>query len=201
MAPWPNSGTDLARFLGTVSGPAVCVGYSLGGTVVLWAAAHYAALVRGAIVAATSSIVGRAAAGFFEQRIKTLQDDLSAFAAELRSDTEAQLAATKGELDTVTARRLKAVGDGGGYINAARAMKRLSAEPLTPILPRVACHVDVIGAEKDVFCPRKAADILISGLTKAEYHEIPGAGHLMSIDNPAAYATTIKQSLDRSLGA
>lgn len=33
-------GGDLVRFLEIVSGPAVCVGYSLGGTVVLWAAAE-----------------------------------------------------------------------------------------------------------------------------------------------------------------
>ncbi len=33
-------GGDLIAFLETVSGPAQCVGFSLGGTVVLWAAAQ-----------------------------------------------------------------------------------------------------------------------------------------------------------------
>jgi 3-oxoadipate enol-lactonase len=56
----------------------------------------------------------------------------------------------------------------------------------------------MIGGEKDAFCPRKAADMLMSSLPNAEYHEIKGAGHLMSIDNPAAYTGAIKHSLDRS---
>lgn len=191
-------GTDLAGFLERVTGPAICVGYSLGGTVVLWAAAHHPALVRHAIVAGTSSVVGRKAAEFFEERIRRIREDFSAFAGDLRSDTAAQLVAAPDKLDAVTSRRLAAIGDGGGYINAARAMARLADEPLTPLLERITCHVDVIGGEKDAFCPRKAADMLIRGLADAEYREIEGAGHLMSIDSPAAYAGAISCSLDRS---
>jgi len=191
-------GTDLARFLETVTGPATCVGYSLGGTVVLWAAAEHPALIRHVIVAGTSSIVGRTAAEFFEQRIRTIRENFPAFTGNLRSDTAAQLVAAPDELDVVMKRRLAAIRDGGGYVNAAYAMKRLAGEPLTPILRRITCRVDVIGGEKDAFCPRKAADILMSCLGSAEYHEIEGAGHLMSIDRPAAYAGAIKLSLDRS---
>jgi 3-oxoadipate enol-lactonase len=194
-------GADLARFLQTVTGPAACVGYSLGGTVALWTAAEHKALVRHVIVAGTSSVVGRNAAQFFDERIRGVQEDFCAFAGDLRSDTAAQLFAATGEADTVTARRLAAIGNGAGYINAARAMKRLANEPLDPMLRRVTCRVDVIGGEKDVFCPRKAAEILMSSLADAEYHEIEGAGHLMSIDSPATYAGLIKDSLDRRLQA
>jgi 3-oxoadipate enol-lactonase len=192
-------GSDLLAFLEGVSGPAVCVGYSLGGTIVLWAAAARPALIAHAIVAGTSSVVGRRAGEFFEQRIQTLKNDLSAFADDLRTDTAAQLIAAAGAADAVTQKRLAAVGDGGGYINAARAMARLVEEPLTSILPRIQCPVDIIGGEKDSFCPPKAAAMLMRDLREAHYHEIKGAGHLMSIDNPAAYAGAIKQSLDRSM--
>jgi pimeloyl-ACP methyl ester carboxylesterase len=191
-------GADLARFLEIVAGPATCVGYSLGGTIALWAAAEHPALVRNVVVAGTSSVVGHKAAEFFEERIRTIQEDFSAFARELRSDTARQLVVAAGELDAVASRRIAAVRDGGGYVNAARAMKRLADEPLTPILRRITCRVDVIGGEKDVFCPRRAAEMLTRGLSNAEYHEIEGAGHLMSIDKPSAYAGAIKLSLERS---
>ncbi len=58
-------GGDLIRFLEGVTGPAACVGYSLGGTVVLWVAAERPDLVRRAVVIGTSTVVGRTAAGFF----------------------------------------------------------------------------------------------------------------------------------------
>ncbi len=194
-------GGDLVRFLEIVSGPAVCVGYSLGGTVVLWAAAERPDLVRRAVVAGTSSVVGRRAAEFFDQRIRTLLTDPAAFAKDLRSDTAAQLIVMPDQVDAVTGRRLAAVGTGGGYVNAARAMQRLASEPLTSLLPRVSCRVDIIGGEKDSFCPPKAAALLMSELSDASYHEISGAGHLMSVDNPGAYLHAIKQSLDRSFQA
>ncbi len=192
-------GMDLLNFLEQVSGPAICVGYSLGGTIVLWTAAEHPAFVRQAIVAGTSSIVGRRAGEFFDQRIKTIESDIAVFARDLRSDTAAQLAAEQAQTDAVTKRRLVAVGEGGGYINAARAMKALVDEPLTPVLAKIKCRVDVIGGEKDAFCPPKAASLLMKDLAGAEYHEIKGAGHLMSIDNPAAYAGAIKYSLERNI--
>jgi pimeloyl-ACP methyl ester carboxylesterase len=194
-------GGDLARFLETVSGPATCVGYSLGGTIALWTAAEHPALVRNVVVAGTSSVVGHKAAEFFEERIRIIQEDFSTFARELRGDTARQLVVAVDELDAVADRRMAAVRDGRGYVNAARAMKRLAKEPLTPILRRITCRVDVIGGEKDVFCPRKAAEMLINALSNAKYHEIEGAGHLMSIDKPAAYAGAIKLSLERSISA
>jgi pimeloyl-ACP methyl ester carboxylesterase len=194
-------GGDLARFLETVAGPATCVGYSLGGTIALWTAAEHPALVRNVVVAGTSSVVGHKAAQFFEERIRIIQEDFSAFARELRGDTARQLVVAVNELDAVASRRMAAVCDGRGYVNAARAMKRLAKEPLTPLLRRITCRVDVIGGEKDVFCPRRAAEMLINDLSNAKYHEIEGAGHLMSIDKPAAYAGAIKLSLERSISA
>lgn len=189
-------GNDLARFLQIVTGPAACVGFSLGGTIVLWTAAAFPNLVTHPIAVGTSSIVGRAAVGFFESRIKMVQEDFSAFKAGLRDDTVAQLAVAKQQADTVTARRLAAVGSGGGYINAARAMIRMASNPLTPTLSRIDAFVDVIGGEHDAFCPRKAADIMLNALSHSTYQEVAASGHLMSVDNPNGYANAIKNALD-----
>ena len=62
-------GGDLVDFLEAVTGPADCAGYSLGGTIVLWAASSRPDLVRRVVAIATSSVVGRAAAGWYRERI------------------------------------------------------------------------------------------------------------------------------------
>lgn len=188
-------GADLARLLETRTGPAACVGYSLGGTVVLWAAAHHPDLVSRAVVTGTSTVVGRAAVDFFAARIEAIGRDREAFAADLREDTRAQIATRGHDLDAIVARRLEAIGDGGGYVNAARAMMRLRDEPLTPLLASVRCPVTVIGGEHDAFCPRRAADIMLDALARASYREIAGAGHLMTVDRPAEYAAAIREAL------
>ena len=188
-------GGDLIAFLETLTGPADCVGYSLGGAVVLRVAATRPELVTRAVVAGTSTVVGRRAVGFFRDRMETIRSDFSAFSSALREDTRQQLVVAGDRLEEVTARRLEAVGTGDGYVNAARAMARLHDDPLTPLLADIVCPVHVIGGEADVFCPRKAAEIMIAALGQATYHEVAGAGHLMSVDQPDAYAQAIRDAL------
>lgn len=189
-------GRDLLGFLEQVTGPAIVVGFSLGGTVALWAAAERPDLVTQAVVLGTSSVVGRAATGFYGQRIEQASDTSSTeFRTGMREDTAAALALAGDRLDDVVAARLAAVNDGRGYANAARAMAGLNAAPLTPRLGEVKVHVDVVGATEDSFCPAKAATIITDALADVTYHEIPEAGHLMNIDNPDAVTAVIRTTL------
>ena len=189
-------GRDLIAFLEAVTGPAVCVGYSLGGTVVLWAAAQRPDLIRHCVVAGTSSVVGRAAAAFFAERIGTLQRDFDAFCQALCADTAAQLVTARARTDEVAARRIESINDGGGYINAARAMHRMAAGPVAPHLSGLTCGVDIVYGDQDVFCPEKAVDILAAALPMHTRLKVPGAGHLMSIDQPERYAEAIRGALE-----
>jgi pimeloyl-ACP methyl ester carboxylesterase len=190
-------GRDLVGFLETVTGPAVVVGFSLGGTIALWAAAERPDLVTRAVVLGTSSVVGRAAAEFYGARIAAAADTGSEeFRAALRDDTRAALTVATDRLDEVVAARLAAVGAGDGYTNAARAMAGLNQAPLTPRLTEVKVHVDVVGATGDTFCPRKAAQIILDALPDSSYLEIPGAGHLMNIDNPQGVTYALRLTLD-----
>ncbi len=191
-------GADLIAFMEALTGPAKCIGYSLGGTVVLWVAIKRPDLVKQAIVVGTSTVVGNRAAGFFNERIALIQKDPESFCAALRDDTAAQIVNPDIDVDSITRRRIEAIGDGGGYINAARTMMGVHAEPLTPLLAEISCPVDVIGADGDVFCPRKAADIILASLDHGKYHEVEDAGHLISVDQPAAYSITLKNTLLRS---
>lgn len=191
-------GEDLIAFLEIMTGPAKCVGYSLGGTVVLWAAVQRPDLIKQAVVVGTSTVVGRAAAEFFAERIEVVQNDLDGFGTALRNDTAAQIVSEGVDIDEVTRRRLEAIGDGAGYINAARAMIGVNKEPLTPELGKINCRVDVVGGDGDVFCPRKAADIILEGLKDGHYHEVSAAGHLISVDQPDAYAATLANALSQN---
>ena len=189
-------GADLIGFLESVTGPAVVVGFSLGGTIVLWAAAERPDLVSRAVVLGTSSVVGRAAAEFYGGRIAAAADTGSEdFRAALRDDTRAALSVGTDRLDEVVEARLGAVGDGGGYINAARAMAALHEKPLTPRLSDVKVHVDVVGATEDTFCPLKAAQIILDALPDAAYLEVPDAGHLMNVDNPQGVTSALRLTL------
>lgn len=191
--------SDLTNFLEAVTGPAICVGFSLGGTVVLGAAAARPDLVERAIVIGTSSVVGRSAAEFFRSRIAMLTNGVDdVFRAALRDDTAAAISNPSVDVDEVTAARLVAIGDGAGYVNAATAMARVNEQPLTDVLARVQCHVDVVGGEFDTFCPRKAADLLMAGLADATYWEIPAAGHLMNNDNPEAVTSLLASLLEEN---
>lgn len=189
-------GNDLLAFLEKVSGPAVVVGFSLGGTVALWGAAERPDLVTRAVVLGTSSVVGRAAADFYARRIAQAADTSSdEFRTALRDDTAASLAVAHNRLEEVVAARLAAVGDGRGYANAARAMASLNQAPLTPRLADVQVRVDVVGASADTFCPAKAAAILTQALPDVTYHEIPHAGHLMNIDAPDGVTAAVRTAL------
>ncbi|WP_010692741.1 alpha/beta fold hydrolase [Saccharopolyspora spinosa] len=187
---------DLIAFLTEVSGPAVCVGFSLGGTVVLSAAAQRPDLVTGIAVLGTSSVVGRAAAEFHQRRAEQV-GDAAAVLDGLREDTAAMLASSTVDVDDLVARRAESIGDGRGYANAATAMAGLHGNPLTPELAAIKCPVTVIGGENDVLCPRKAADILLEALPRATYREIPGAGHLMNGDNPDATTAALRDALSQ----
>jgi pimeloyl-ACP methyl ester carboxylesterase len=188
-------GSDLVALLEAV-GPSICVGFSLGGTIVLWAAAQRPDLIPAAMVVATSSVVGRAAQASYLERIERVRaGGRAALEQMLRDDSHAALANADRDVQAIVARRVQAVGDGAGYCNGAAAMARVRDEPINDLLDRIAAPVEVVGGELDQFCPRRAADIMLERLPNASYVELPGVAHLMTDDDPAALTAAIQRFL------
>lgn len=184
-------GGDLIAFLERF-GPASCVGFSLGGTVALWAAAERPDLVTDVLALATSSVVGRRAAAFFHDRIDLFAgSDEDAVRAALLEDTRGQLAGSGVDAHAVLAERLLAIGDRRGYINAARAMAAINAEPLNDRLEEIHCPVLVVSGANDEFCPRRAADIMLEHLPRGRFEELPDVGHLVTDEDPGAVTAVV----------
>ena len=191
----PQLGGDLIALLERV-GRATCVGFSLGGTVALWAAAERPDLVERVIAIATSSIVGRKAAAGLDERIALCgRGDDQAVREMLLNDTNAQLAKGVVEAEQLLPQRLEAIRDVGGYVNGARAMRWMHDHPLNEGLTRIEASVLIVAGELDVVCPPVAAEIMLEHLPGADYEEIPGAGHLLNDEDPAALTTILRNWL------
>jgi pimeloyl-ACP methyl ester carboxylesterase len=182
-------GNDLLAFLGAVTGPAIVVGFSLGGTIALWAAAQQSHLVQHVIAMGGSSVISRTTAGFFQDKASAIaRRELRAVHDEMRDEVGAMFQANPDKAWDYGARRVASIGEGRGYANAALAMSNMREWPLQPQLANIKCTVDVVGGEKDLWCPQKASDIILEGLPAVGvgFTQIPAVGHLMSVDDPGA---------------
>lgn len=187
-------GEDLLGFLGAVTGSAVVVGFSMGATIALWAAAQETALIEHVVAIGGSSVISSATAQFFRDTAELVaRRDLLVLHEEMARDVQAMFVANPGRAQAYGARRIASVGEGDGYANAGLAMAGMRERPLQKVLPRISCPVDVVGGEFDKWCPRKACDIILEGLVheQVRFTEIPGVGHLMSVDEPKVVTACI----------
>jgi 3-oxoadipate enol-lactonase len=183
-------GLDLVHLLEAV-GPAILVGFSLGGTIALWVAAHRADLTLGVCAIATSSKVGRSAAEYYRSRA-SFDGDRDELAELFREDGRSFLSDPAGDVERVVRLRLAAVGDATGYRNAARAMLRMHEEPLTPDLGRITAPTLLVHGEHDALCPDKAVRIMADEIPHARVLRLPDVGHLMHLEEPDALTELIQ---------
>jgi 3-oxoadipate enol-lactonase len=189
-------GTDLLGFLRAVTGPAVVVGFSMGGTLALWAAAQRSELVQHVITLGGSSVVSSTVAAFFRDKAATVaRRDLLTLHRQMSTEVHDVFVANPDRAPSYGARRIAAVGEGDGYANAALAMARMREHPLQPALSRIVCPVDVVSGACDTWCPRKAAEIILGGLRHRDvrFTELPRVGHLMSVDAPDLVSTCLRR--------
>ncbi|MDR7519977.1 MAG: alpha/beta fold hydrolase [Armatimonadota bacterium] len=195
-------GSDLVVFLDWLGArPRALVGYSLGGTVVLWVAARRPDLVSKVVAIATSSVVGERAVAGYQREIEILTGRDREAIREMISEHIAMTAHKPvSGLQEVVNYELECIGDGEGFRNAATAMIRLRQEPLTPELGRIQVPVLLIGGAHDRFCPPKAQHIMLEALPNGRYVELADAGHRVLEEAGGAVLAAVRSFLEESSG-
>ncbi len=189
-------GGDLVALMDSIGiDHAHIAGFSLGGTIAMRMAIDHPARVRGLVLVATSSRVGRTAADWYRQRAEMVEHRDSQIRDTLDRDTADVYSESPTELDAGLLIRRQSTSDPRGYGNACTAMAALNAAPLDPELPQISARTLVVASERDRHCPPKAAEIIAAGIKGSRLEIIPGAGHPIPVEKPGELAGSMNSFL------
>lgn len=191
---------DLAQILSAHGiDRAWLVGFSMGGVIAQRFALDFPERVEGMVLIASSCIVGKPGKVFFNDRIEQVSSGgLAAVAAITEGDAHGCFALEDEALiEEYRQLRTRAVREPEGYLNACRAMLRLSEEPMVDLLSVIRCPTVVIAGELDPYCPPRASGMIAEGIQGAELTVIPGAGHCMHWEDPGATNDLILEFIER----
>ncbi len=68
----------------------------------------------------------------------------------------------------------------------------------TDLLPKITCPVLIIAGDEDTFIPVSEAEAMHKKIPQSEYHVISGAGHLVNLEQPAAFGPFLENFLSAS---
>lgn len=183
---------DAARLLRELdTGPVVWVGLSMGGMVGQELALRHPALVRGLVLANTTSGYPEAARAVWEQRIATVRaDGIEAIADAVmgryfHDAFRAQKAATVARF-----RRRLVTTDAVGYVGCCAAVGTVDT---TSRLGRIGVPTLVIAGELDQGTPVAMADALAQGIPGARLEVLKEASHLSAAEQPEAFSQLVTQ--------
>jgi len=171
-------------------------GFSLGGTIAMREAIDNPGRVRGLVLVATSSRVGRSAGDWYRQRVAMVGAGDPQLRETLDQDTADVYAESPGELEDGLLIRRQSTADPRGYANACAAMAALNAAPLDPELERITAATLIVASERDRHCPPKAAEIIASRIKGSKLEVLPDAGHPIPVEKPRELARSISSFLN-----
>ena len=186
---------DAARLLRELdTGPVVWIGLSMGGMVGQELALRHPSLVRGLVLANTTSGYPEAARALWEQRIATVREQgIEAIADAVmgryfHDGFRARQAATVERF-----RRRLVSTDPLGYVGCCNAVGGVDT---TERLPRIAVPVLVIAGELDQGTPVAMSQAMTEAIPGARMVVLPEASHLGAIEQPELFAQHAVSFLD-----
>jgi pimeloyl-ACP methyl ester carboxylesterase len=189
-------GTDLGALLDAIDvDRADIAGFSLGGTIAMRFAIDQPTRVGRLLLVATSSRVGRAAAGWYRERRAMVEHADSWLRETLDRDTADVYAQAPNELEEGLLIRRQSTADPRGYGNACAAMAALFEAPLDPELERIKAATLVIASDLDQHCPPKAAEIIHAAIPGSRMEILKGAGHAIPVERPLELTASMNKFL------
>ena len=194
IAAYADDLAALVRRLDT--GPVVLAGHSMGGYVALAFTRAHPELLRGLVLVATRAVPDspEAAAGRRTTAAEVERDGMRGLAARMASQLLAPEPDDPELRDEITA--LIAASAPAGVVAALHAM---AARPdATPLLPTLRVPTLVITGDADSLIPPAESERMAAAIPGAELVTIPGAGHLVAHERPAAFNRALAGWLSRA---
>jgi len=189
-------GQDLVALLDALDVErARIAGFSLGGTIAMRVGIEHRERVERLVLVATSSRVGRSAAGWYRERRAMVEHEDSWLRETLDRDTAEVYAQAPNELEEGLLIRRQSTADPRGYGNACAAMAALFEAPLDPELGQIKAPALIVASDLDQHCPPKAAEIIQSGIPGSRIEILKGAGHAIPVERPRELAAAINKFL------
>lgn len=182
-------GADLVAVLDRVGAARAegVVGISLGGLTALWLAAHHPERVHRVVLANTAARVGTRE-GWQDRAALVRREGMDAVAdAVVERFLSPAFRAAAPETTERLRTRLRSL-EPEGY---AACCDALATADLRPVAPDVAVPALVVGGTEDVATPVADAAWLAEHLPRAQLTVLAGAGHLSSIEQPAAFTERV----------
>ena len=187
---------DAASVLTAVGGgPVVFIGLSMGGMVAQELALRHPALVKGLVIANSTSAYDDAGQAAWGARVAMVREQGLGAVAEMAmarwfgEDFRASNAATVDRW-----RRRVASCHPEGYVGTCQALQGMDT---VARLGRIAVPVLVIAGEIDPGTPVAMSEALARGIPGAELTVLTGASHLSVLERPAAFAHRVRDFLDK----
>ncbi|MBT4891283.1 MAG: alpha/beta hydrolase [Rhodospirillales bacterium] len=194
---------DLSQIISANGkGDVFLCGFSMGGVISQRFALDFPDMCKGLILVASSCVVGRPGAEFFNKRLAEVEaGGLNVLNATNTSDARGCFSAKDSNEDLIAEYqelRTGAVRDVNGYLNAGRAMLRLNSEPMIQELGNIPHPTLVVAGELDPYCPPKASEMITEGIPNAEMCVIPDVGHCLHWEQPDVTNELIKDFIDNN---